>query len=148
MSHPPVNHHPLLNPRPNKGKQMMVCSSCLVHRLHELLLCGYFLACSTYRLCPNSGDASFEGCIRRAIASLRCVKGCPISKAPSNAADKCSLLFPDLKDTTDVSFTAKVSQDSLHVGFFAATAVAVAANYIFNDKSTVVTKIISVCLLV
>ena len=60
-----------------------------------------------YRLCLNSGDASFEGCIRRAIESLRRVKGCPILKAPSNAADKCSLLFPDLKDTQDVSFTTQ-----------------------------------------
>jgi hypothetical protein len=57
--------------------------------------------------------------------------GCPISKAPSNAADKCSLLCLDLKDN--------VSQDSLRVGFFSAMAseraeAAVAANYIFNDK--------------
>ena len=57
--------------------------------------------------CPNSGAASFEGRIWRPHTSQRRVKCCPISKGPSNAAEICSLRFPDLKDASDGSFTAQ-----------------------------------------
>ena len=56
---------------------------------------------------PNSGAASFEGRIWRPHTSQRRVKCCPISKGPSNAAEICSLRFPDLKDASDGSFTAQ-----------------------------------------
>ena len=54
-----------------------------------------------------SGAASFEGRIWRPHTSQRRVKCCPISKGPSNAAEICSLRFPDLKDASDGSFTAQ-----------------------------------------
>ena len=41
------------------------------------------------------------------IASQRRAKCCPNSKGPSNAAYECSLLFPDFKDASAVSFAAQ-----------------------------------------
>ena len=50
--------------------------------------------------------SQFRGRILRRM-HLKNDQGCPISKAPSNVAEKCSLLFPDLKDPMAGSFTAQ-----------------------------------------
>ena len=91
------------------------------------------------RLCLNSA------CILRRLHSKAvCItvtcQGCPISKAPSNAVDKCSLLFLDLKDPPAASFTAQHIPRFIARRIFSEIAsergeVAVAANDIFNDKT-------------
>ena len=65
----------------------------------RLLAVSQFLGRILRRL--HSKDASTP------IASQRRAKCCPNSKGPSNAAYECSLLFPDLKDASAVSFTAQ-----------------------------------------
>ena len=89
--------------------------------------------------------SQFRGRILRKLhLKTACVtaarQGCPISKVPSNAAEKCSLLFTDLKGPPAGSFTAQRIQRSIARWIFSEMAsgtaeAAVAANYIFNDKT-------------
>ena len=93
----------------------------------------------------NKTVSQFRGRILRRVHSKGdCVtatrQGCPISKAPSNADDKCSLLYPDLKDTPDVSFPSQRIPRFIARWIFSEMAseraeAAVAANYIFIDKT-------------
>ena len=86
--------------------------------------------------------SQFRGRIlRRMHLKTNCVtaarQGCPISKAPSNAAEKCSFLFPDLKDPPVGSFTAQRILRLIACWIFSEMAskrveAEAAANYIFR----------------
>lgn len=96
-----------------------LCFHCHLVRFHsypcfflscQLITCTCLSLVPCHKLLLNSEAASFEGRVRRLIASPLRDKGCPNLKPPLNA----SFVSREIKDTTDESFAALPTQNLFH----------------------------------